>query len=214
MEVETRASPLAGPKLTGLSGLPGTVSSVGGGVPPGIPGVPQGSSARMEGSFVCTVNEADYAPNWTVVTRHLGSRATSGLWGLRHTRSPVDELVEAARRPHCHPRLVRLSVSPRGVSLTEIGPVDSEEQFYPIECISYGVQDVSYAKIVAMIVVSDKGPLECHAFVCESKDSARRLTLTLAAAFREYGRRKADHRRDAKRRNVVDLRGEQGDSEV
>lgn len=209
MEVETRAGPLTGSTISGFSALSSGVSSVSNGVPV----VGQPSPTRMEGSFVCTVNEADYAPNWTVVTRHLGSRATSGLWGLRHTRSPVDELVEAARRPQCHPRLVRLSVSPRGVSLTEIGPVMSEEQFYPIECISYGVQDVSYAKIVAMIIVSDKGPLECHAFVCESKDSARRLTLTLAAAFREYGRRKTD-RREAKRRNVVDLRGEQGDSEV
>ncbi|XP_022653713.1 uncharacterized protein LOC111273178 [Varroa jacobsoni] len=211
MEVETRASHLVGTALSSFSRLPGNLSPV---APPGMSAVPKRSSPRMEGSFVCTVNEADYAPNWTVVTRHLGSRATSGLWGLRHTRSPVDELVEAARRPQCQPRLVRLSVSPRGVSLTEIGPVVSEEEFYPIECISYGVQDVSYAKIVAMIIVSDKGPFECHAFVCESKDSARRLTLTLAAAFREYGGRKADHKRDAKRRNVVDLKGEQGDSEV
>lgn len=178
-----------------------------------IESLPNGQLAprRMEGSFVCTVNEADYAPNWTVVTRYLGSRPTTGFWGLRHTRSPVDELVEAARKPHNPSQLVRLSVSPRGISINEIGITVNEEKLYPIECISYGVQDVSYAKIVAIIIVSEHGPLECHAFVCESKDSARRLTLTLAAAFREYGRRKTSR---PKSRDVVDLRGEQGDSEV
>ncbi|KAG8222917.1 hypothetical protein J437_LFUL000211 [Ladona fulva] len=29
-------------------------------------------------------------------------------------------------------------------------------------------------------------PFQCHAFVCDSKNSARRLTYVLAAAFQEY----------------------------
>jgi hypothetical protein len=31
-------------------------------------------------------------------------------------------------------------------------------------------------------------PFECHAFVCDSRNHARRLTYALAAAFTEYSR--------------------------
>lgn len=45
-----------------------------------------------------------------------------------------------------------------------------------------------------MIVVKDEqirneNPFEVHAFVCDSRAMARRLTYTLAASFQEYSRR-------------------------
>ncbi|KAF4520631.1 hypothetical protein B566_EDAN007497 [Ephemera danica] len=66
--------------------------------------------------------------------------------------------------------------------------------FHSIDSISYGVQDLVYTRVFSMIVVREsaelKGqhPFECHAFVCDSRAHARKLTYALAAAFHEYSR--------------------------
>lgn len=67
--------------------------------------------------------------------------------------------------------------------------------FWPIDQISYGVQDLVYTRVFAMIVVKDEtqlrseNPFEVHAFVCDSRAMARRLTYALAASFQEYSRK-------------------------
>lgn len=66
---------------------------------------------------------------------------------------------------------------------------------WPIDQISYGVQDLVYTRVFAMIVVKDEtqlrseNPFEVHAFVCDSRAMARRLTYALAASFQEYSRK-------------------------
>lgn len=188
------------------------------------------------------------------VVKYLGVQDATGLWGLKHTRRAVDDLVAAAKSgklTSAHMPMVKLEVSEKGVTLIELGagaagvprgsannnrlkpspyptsvgvngvggaPVSS---VYPIECISYGVQDVSYSKVVAMIVVRESAsaslqhlhehPFRCHAFVCESKAVAKRLTLTLAAAFREFSKMvKSTRTRELyTKKFAIDLRGEE-----
>lgn len=69
---------------------------------------------------------------------------------------------------------------------------------WPIDSISYGVQDLVYTRVFAMIVVkeeqqnaksAEQHPFEVHAFVCDSRAMARRLTYALAASFQDYSRR-------------------------
>jgi hypothetical protein len=65
---------------------------------------------------------------------------------------------------------------------------------WSIDAISYGVQDLVYTRVFAMIVVKDEqirneNPFEVHAFVCDSRAMARRLTYALAASFQEYSRK-------------------------
>lgn len=60
--------------------------------------------------------------------------------------------------------------------------------FFGIDSISYGVQDLVFTRVFSMIVVSEQNqdchvPFTCHAFVCESRSTARKLTYCLAAAF-------------------------------
>lgn len=84
---------------------------------------------------------------------------------------------------------------------------------FAIESISYGVQDLVYTRVFAMIVVrTDKGqsevklsqlvnqtngaggtalPFRCHAFVCDSRQTARRLTYSLASAFEIFSKKVA-----------------------
>lgn len=77
-------------------------------------------------------------------------------------------------------------------SASAAAPVESLK--WPIDSISYGVQDLVYTRVFAMIVVKDESvrnehPFEVHAFVCDSRAMARRLTFALAASFQEYSRK-------------------------
>ncbi|KAK6634470.1 hypothetical protein RUM43_011871 [Polyplax serrata] len=69
--------------------------------------------------------------------------------------------------------------------------------FFGIDTISYGVQDLVFTRVFSMIVVLDRKTRQmtganssfmCHAFVCDSRTTARRITYALAAAFQAYGR--------------------------
>ena len=64
--------------------------------------------------------------------------------------------------------------------------------FFGIDTISYGVQDLIFTRVFSMIVVLDrhmkimtgaKTSFLCYAFVCESRNTAKRVTHALAAAF-------------------------------
>ncbi|XP_037940050.1 uncharacterized protein LOC119672943 [Teleopsis dalmanni] len=131
----------------------------------------------------------------TFPVKYIGSEVSRGLWGIKYTRRPVDIMVGIAKNlppnrtlPHCD-----LKVSTEGVSVDIISPKASINHWsYPIDTISYGVQDLVYTRVFAMIVVKDDQsphPFEVHAFVCDSRAMARKLTFALAAAFQEYSRR-------------------------
>ncbi|XP_052123981.1 uncharacterized protein LOC113204176 isoform X1 [Frankliniella occidentalis] len=116
----------------------------------------------------------------------LGWRESRGLWGVKHTRAPVDAMVATARALPAGQGLERatLEVSAEGVSV--------DGKLLPIDCISYGVQDLVYTRVFCCVLVSRPDapgpPFKCHAFVCESRAQARALTYALAAAFQEYSR--------------------------
>ncbi|KAL6262404.1 hypothetical protein P5V15_007491 [Pogonomyrmex californicus] len=156
--------------------------------------------------------------------KYLGSHDARGLWGIKHTRRPVDNMVSAAKALPTNTMLslIKLVVSQEGVALL---PLDKRKQdanlsrMYPIETISYGVQDLVYTRVFSMIVVRETenfrriSPFECHGFVCESKYYARQLTYALAAAFEVYSKTvKAQEkltgvtRNTARKKFAIDLR--------
>ncbi|KAH8322747.1 hypothetical protein KR059_004882 [Drosophila kikkawai] len=131
----------------------------------------------------------------TFKVKYIGSEVARGLWGIKYPRRPVDIMVGVAKNlppnkvlPNCD-----LKVSTNGVQLEIISPKASINHWsYPIDTISYGVQDLVYTRVFAMIVVKDEAsphPFEVHAFVCDSRAMARKLTFALAAAFQDYSRR-------------------------
>ncbi|XP_076758249.1 uncharacterized protein LOC143427727 [Xylocopa sonorina] len=156
--------------------------------------------------------------------KYLGSHDARGLWGIKHTRRPVDNMVAAAKALPTNTMLplIKLVVSQEGVALL---PIEKKKQdpncvrLYGIETISYGVQDLVYTRVFSMIVVRETenfrrvSPFECHGFVCESKNHARQLTYALATAFDIYSRTvKARDKmaemagKTAKKRFAIDLR--------
>lgn len=73
--------------------------------------------------------------------------------------------------------LCDLTVSLDGVFIKTTIPTSNtaKEWRYSIDTISYGVQDLVYTRVFAMIVVKehynikDPNPFEVHAFVCDSR---------------------------------------------
>ncbi|XP_050466619.1 uncharacterized protein LOC126859385 [Cataglyphis hispanica] len=156
--------------------------------------------------------------------KYLGSHDARGLWGIKHTRRPVDNMVSAAKALPTNTMLplIKLVVSQEGVTLLPIDKrkQDANSRMYPIETISYGVQDLIYTRVFSMIVVRETenfrriSPFECHGFVCESKYYARQLTYALATAFEMYSKTvKAQEKlaevtgnNTARKRFAIDLR--------
>lgn len=150
------------------------------------------------------------------VVKYLGWEPARGLWGMKHTRKPVDNLVKKAKnlpQNHILPR-VSIEVTRDGLSYKEMSkkPSDSEAIFYGVNEISYGVQDVIYTRVFSMIIVTDKKMEEgltfiCHSFVCENKYQARQLTYALAAAFGDYAQKMKESKKIMKQiKFAIDLR--------
>ncbi|KAI9588128.1 uncharacterized protein LOC119631609 [Glossina fuscipes] len=152
----------------------------------------------MASNKIDDCNDAQVAINDLPITfkvKYIGSEVARGLWGIKYTRRPVDIMVGAAKNlpPNKTLPICELKVSVDGVNLEIISPKASINHWnYPIDTISYGVQDLVYTRVFAMILVKDdhcSHPFEVHAFVCDSRAMARKLTYALAAAFQDYSRR-------------------------
>ena len=133
------------------------------------------------------------------IAKYVGCKSCRGLWGIQHTREPVDALVDDLRRLERGEDLplVRLDVSIGGIGVA-VHPRNRSRLpvhdlgLLPLEFISYAVQDTRYSRIFAFILVrelSSRGrSTECHAYLCDSPLSARKLALSVALAFRLYER--------------------------
>jgi hypothetical protein len=129
------------------------------------------------------------------VTKYLGCLPTAGVQGIKYIRKPVDTMVKKVTMTDTKKDLplVQLTVWGKGIQATlhpKTTSRDFEPHIMPVEYISYAVQDTKYYKIVAFINVTELTPktqkVECHAYVCDSAVTARRLTLSVAKAFQIY----------------------------
>lgn len=153
------------------------------------------------------------------VVKYLGRRDAGGLWGIKHTRKPVDEMVAEAKDMKAGETLpfLKMTVSEKGVNISEM-PLNVNKNFeggfYNIDVISYGVQDLVYTRVFAMIVVKEDAtnlksqhPFQCHAFVCDSRHNARKLTFALAQAFQQFSKEVKNNKTSKKpKKFAIDLR--------
>ena len=153
-------------------------------------------------------------------------RETTNLWGIKYTRKPVDEMVADAKRLLSTSKakalpLLKLEVVEDGIVVGPM-PQNTNKNFpngkFAIQSISYGVQDLVYTRVFAMIVVkpdstakassgagesqsegnvsvssgqNQSSPFRCHAFVTDTRDTAKNLTYALASAFQIFRDRKS-----------------------
>lgn len=155
----------------------------------------RGSSSSMKG--IADGDELDDTLPKYFTVRYLGKRDAAGLWGIRYTRKPVDAMVADAKKLENGERLpnLHLKVFDKGVRVCPASKNEGPkaiEGLFQIKTISYGVQDIVYTRVFAIIVVREttnvikEHPFSCHAFVCDSRETARRLTFALAAAFKIF----------------------------
>lgn len=88
----------------------------------------------------------------------LGMRPARGLWGIRHTRKPVDIMVQEARSLPSDTVLpmLKITISTKGINLDFMSFNKNAKQqnvFHSIDTISYGVQDMIYTRVFSMIIV-------------------------------------------------------------
>lgn len=138
------------------------------------------------------------------VAKYVGHMETKGIFGLEHVRGPVDDLVakvkddlvsmDRVELPLCY-----LVFSPKGIDVRE-HPSNRVKDgigfgLHPIDFISYGVQDMKYWRIFTFIVVNELGykkkKTECHAFIADASQNARKMALALAACFSVYKKKLA-----------------------
>lgn len=164
------------------------------------------------GEDEAAVKEEDLPQRFQV--KYLGCRDASGLWGIKHTRKPVDALVAAAKalKQGTVLPMVNVTVSVDGLTVTADKKHDDVIRSFPVDTISYGVQDLVYTRVFSMIVVREvadtksQHPFECHAFVCDSRFGARKITYALAAAFQAYSHSARGQGKAAQKRFAIDLR--------
>lgn len=133
------------------------------------------------------------------VAKYIGHMETKGVFGLEHVRVPVDEFVSKVKDDLVSMDKVELPLcylvfSSKGIDVSEhpANKVRDRVQYglHPIDFISYGVQDMKYWRVFAFIVVKELGyknkKTECHAYIADSPQSARRMALALAACFNVY----------------------------
>ncbi|XP_055707923.1 uncharacterized protein LOC129804556 [Phlebotomus papatasi] len=128
--------------------------------------------------------------------KYLGKQKGNGLWGIKHTRKPVDKMVAAAKEmaPGKVLPICNLTVTLDAIILETIPNKITEYRkwVHNVDTISYGVQDIVYSRVFSIILVNEesvRSPFEVEAFVCDSRAMARKLTFALAAAFQDYSRR-------------------------
>ncbi|KAJ8965530.1 hypothetical protein NQ317_007640 [Molorchus minor] len=148
----------------------------------------------------------------TFTVKYLGNHPAKGLWGMKHTRKPVDYLVSQAKNlpPNIILQTVQIQITKDGVAYTEltgkktqIGNGKLPGGRHLLRSPGPGVHHVTEDNLNNGI------PFICHSFVCDSRDQARKITYALAAAFQDYGRRVKEENKDSDKpikRFAIDLR--------
>ncbi|CAF1182669.1 unnamed protein product [Adineta steineri] len=145
------------------------------------------------------------------LVKYLGRVPCPQLWGAKAVRTPVDDMVRAARHLSSMNEIPTLEacVNTRGFTLTHRhsptrtkhhhsrnhSPERSQQGLIPLENISYVMHDNKYSKVASCIVLRQVKTLtsdhktinetltECYAFLFQSKEYAHRFALALAEAF-------------------------------
>ncbi|GFN94733.1 hypothetical protein PoB_002123900 [Plakobranchus ocellatus] len=138
------------------------------------------------------------------VAKYLGHRPVKGVCGLQHVRKPVDQMVREVKdklneNAQAQLPLLYVVISPKGIDLREhkrnkikdVAPIG----MFPVDFISYGVQDIKFWRVFTCIVVENMSSqsrtrtANCHAFLCDSAYNGRKMALSLGAAFGIYSKK-------------------------
>ncbi|XP_049613944.1 low density lipoprotein receptor adapter protein 1-B isoform X4 [Syngnathus scovelli] len=116
--------------------------------------------------------------------KYLGMTLVGQPKGEDMAAAAIRRIVTTARAGAKKFRKVTLTVSPKGIVITDTDTADLVENV-SIYRISYCTADKSQDKVFAYVSQSAfNETLECHAFLCQKKKIAQAVTLTVAQAFK------------------------------
>ncbi|TKS76427.1 Low density lipoprotein receptor adapter protein 1 [Collichthys lucidus] len=116
--------------------------------------------------------------------KYLGMTLVGQPKGEDMASAAIRRIVATARASAKKFRKVTLTVSPKGIVLTDTETTDLIENV-SIYRISYCTADKTQDKVFAYVSQSQfNETLECHAFLCQKKKIAQAVTLTVAQAFK------------------------------
>uniref|UniRef100_A0A672FZR8 Si:dkey-71h2.2 n=1 Tax=Salarias fasciatus TaxID=181472 RepID=A0A672FZR8_SALFA len=116
--------------------------------------------------------------------KYLGMTLVGQPKGEDMASAAIRRIVTTARASAKKFRKVTLTVSPKGIVITDTETADLVENV-SIYRISYCTADKTQDKVFAYVSQSQfNETLECHAFLCQKKKIAQAVTLTVAQAFK------------------------------
>uniref|UniRef100_A0A672FI38 Si:dkey-71h2.2 n=1 Tax=Salarias fasciatus TaxID=181472 RepID=A0A672FI38_SALFA len=151
---------------------------------PGVPRHTWGTSKHEKLPENWTDTKETLLEGMVFNVKYLGMTLVGQPKGEDMASAAIRRIVTTARASAKKFRKVTLTVSPKGIVITDTETADLVENV-SIYRISYCTADKTQDKVFAYVSQSQfNETLECHAFLCQKKKIAQAVTLTVAQAFK------------------------------
>ncbi|XP_030201955.1 low density lipoprotein receptor adapter protein 1 isoform X1 [Gadus morhua] len=151
---------------------------------PGVPRHTWGTSKHEKLPENWTDTKETLLEGMVFNVKYLGMTLVGQPKGEDMAATAIRRIVATARASAKKFRKVTLTVSPKGIVLTDTDTTDLIEDV-SIYRISYCTADKTQDKVFAYVSQSPfNETLECHAFLCQKRKIAQAVTLTVAQAFK------------------------------
>uniref|UniRef100_A0A8C5EDZ1 Si:dkey-71h2.2 n=1 Tax=Gouania willdenowi TaxID=441366 RepID=A0A8C5EDZ1_GOUWI len=151
---------------------------------PGVPRHTWGTSKHEKLPENWTDTKETLLEGMVFNVKYLGMTMVGQPKGEDMASAAIHRIVTTARASTKKFRKVTLTVSPKGIIITDTETTDLIEDV-SIYRISYCTADKTQDKVFAYVSQSQfNESLECHAFLCQKKKIAQAVTLTVAQAFK------------------------------
>ncbi|KAM9435631.1 low density lipoprotein receptor adapter protein 1 [Clarias gariepinus] len=151
---------------------------------PGVPRHTWGTAKHEKLPENWTDTKETLLEGMVFMVKYLGMTLVGQPKGEEMAAAAIHRIVSTARASSKKFRKVTLTVSPKGIIITDTETSNLIENV-SIYRISYCTADKTQDKVFAYISQSEfSETLECHAFLCQKKKIAQAVTLTVAQAFK------------------------------
>ncbi|XP_007552995.1 low density lipoprotein receptor adapter protein 1-B isoform X1 [Poecilia formosa] len=151
---------------------------------PGVPRHTWGASKHEKLPENWTDTKETLLEGMVFNVKYLGMTLVGQPKGEEMASAAIRRIVATARASAKKFRKVTLTVSPKGIIITDTETADQIENV-SIYRISYCTADKTQDKVFAYVSQSQfNETLECHAFLCQKRKVAQAVTLTVAQAFK------------------------------
>ncbi|CAL1586357.1 unnamed protein product [Knipowitschia caucasica] len=151
---------------------------------PGVPRHTWGTSKHEKLPENWTDTKETLLEGMVFNVKYLGMTLVGQPKGEDMASAAIHRIVATARASAKKFRKVTLTVSPKGIVITDTDTADLIENV-SIYRISYCTAHKTQDKVFAYVSQSQfNETLECHAFLCQKKKIAQAVTLTVAQAFK------------------------------